>query len=85
MLKKVTVDGRSASLFSWIITFALPIAMLFIPANEVFTVQIRTYIAITLWMILAVAFDLFNPLIPGVLVSVLYYLLRDYVSRGMLK
>lgn len=73
MLKKITVDGRQASIASWVITFALPIALLFLPTSEVFTVPIRTYLAITLWMILAVAFDLFNPLIPGVLVSVLYY------------
>lgn len=73
MLKKITVDGRQASIATWVITFALPIALLFLPTSEVFTVPIRTYLAITLWMILAVAFDLFNPLIPGVLVSVLYY------------
>ena len=73
MLKKITVDVRQASIATWVITFALPIALLFLPTSEVFTVPIRTYLAITLWMILAVAFDLFNPLIPGVLVSVLYY------------
>lgn len=73
MTKKITVDGRSAALWAWIITFALPIALLLIPVTEVFTAPIRSYLAITLWMILAVAFDLFNPLIPGVLVSVLYY------------
>ncbi len=72
-MKKITVDGRTASLAGWIITFALPIIILFIPVTEVFTTAIRNYLAITLWMILAVAFDLFNPLIPGVLVSVLYY------------
>ena len=72
-MKKITVDGRSASIAAWLITFLLPIAMMFLPLTEVFTAPIRAYIAITLWMILAVAFDLFNPLIPGVLVSVLYY------------
>ena len=73
MTKRITVDGRSASLWSWIITFALPILIMFIPVGETFTGPIRTYIAITLWMILSVAFDLFNPLIPGCLVCVLYY------------
>lgn len=34
MLKKITVDGRQASIASWVITFALPIALLFLPTSE---------------------------------------------------
>lgn len=73
MIKRITVDCRQASIFAWIVTFSLPIALLLIPTTEVFTSAIRAYLAITLWMILSTAFDLFNPLIPGVMVSVLYY------------
>lgn len=44
----------------WLISVVLPILILLIPASGAFTPVLRMYLAITLWSILAFAFELLN-------------------------
>ena len=58
----------------WALSLLIPLAIWLIPANAVFTVQIRWFAVWTCWMLLVVAFDLLVPFIPAFLMPVMYYI-----------
>lgn len=60
------------SLISWIVTLALPILILLIPASETFTETIRTFFAITVMGIAMFCFDEMDNAIAGILMMLLY-------------
>ena len=60
------------SLVAWIMTIGLPLAILLIPTNEVFTSQIRMFLAITIMAIICYAFDNVNSTVVSFLLPVLY-------------
>lgn len=59
----------------WVLTFLIPIAIMFIPINEVFTQQIRLFLAVTLFAILIIAFESMDVMIPSIFLPLLYLLL----------
>lgn len=65
-----SIDTKST--IKWILCFLLPILIMFIPVNEVFTPQIRLFLAITLWSVLLFIFELVDTAVAGVSVMFLY-------------
>lgn len=58
---------NSAYMKKWIISVALPVLILLIPTTESFTPVLRMYLAITLWSIMAFAFELLNNMATSLL------------------
>lgn len=56
----------------WLITVAVPIAVLLIPESQTYTHAIKVFFAITIGMILIVAFETLPILIPSLLLPVCY-------------
>ncbi|MFZ5943509.1 MAG: SLC13 family permease [Bacillota bacterium] len=67
-----TLDKKN--LIIWVVTFGLPLLIMFIPVTEVFTAPLRLYLAITLCAIFMFAFEVIPNLIPGLLLPVTYLL-----------
>ena len=68
-------QGNMRLTVKWILSVAIPVAILLIPKNDVFTQQVSTFIACSLWLILCAAFELFPSLfIPAFLLPLLYVL-----------
>lgn len=57
--------GKTAK--QWIFSAILPIIILFIPANELFTTDLKLFLALTVWAIAAFAFNLFNNLVTSLI------------------
>ena len=55
----------------WIISLLIPVILLFMPLET----HLKLFFAITLWGILAIAFDLMDKLVPSLLMPTLYVLL----------
>lgn len=67
-----TTIKRSA--LKWALSLLIPILILCIPTNELYTSEMRMYMALSLWMILSVALELFDSVfIPAFLLPVLWY------------
>ncbi len=58
-------------LFKLAITFGVPILLVLLPTNDVFTVQMRNAIAITVGMLIWAAFELTDLAVPAILWSTL--------------
>lgn len=61
-------------LIKWVITFLVPGIIWFIPLNDFYTANLRTFFIITIFVILLVAFEFFGTLIPALLLQTLYLL-----------
>lgn len=61
------------SLVKWIVALGIPALICLIPVNDLFTWQIRLFIALSLLLILLVAFELFNIMVPSVLLPTAYF------------
>lgn len=68
-----TAKMSSSTKIKWLITFAVPIILLFIPPGEIITNDIYTFLAITLFAILLIAFELTDSLIVGIVLFTGYY------------
>ena len=60
------------TLLFWAITIAVPILILLIPESATYTHAIKWFFAITICMILIVAFETLPILIPSLLLPVIY-------------
>lgn len=58
----------------WLITLVVPLIIWLIPVNESFTGEIRLFLVITSFVILMMAFEFFNLLLPSMLLPALYVL-----------
>lgn len=63
---------RKKNILFWILTVLLPAIVLIIPESAAYTHQIKLFFAITLFMILIVAFETLPILIPSLLLPVIY-------------
>ncbi len=62
-------------LLSWCVIFGVPLAVLLIPVNDVFTMQHKMFMAATAWAILMFAFELVDNYIPCIILPFLYIIL----------
>lgn len=60
------------TILSWFLTILFPALLLFIPESAAYTQQIKLFFAITLFMILIIAFETLPILIPSLLLPVIY-------------
>lgn len=60
-------------LIKWAIGLGIPLGIMLLPVNDAFTSEIRLFLALSVWLIVTVALDLFNNmLIPSFLLPILY-------------
>lgn len=64
---------NTSTKMKWFVTFAIPILFLFIPPGEILTNDIWTFLAITLFAILLIAFELTDTLLIGIILFTGYY------------
>lgn len=82
-----SVKTNKAQTIKWAITIVLTVCMLFIPVNDTFTTTMRTFLAITVFAIAIMGFELMETLIISVLLPVLYMVFvapADVVYSGWL-
>lgn len=65
---------KPVELIKWIITFLVPIAVSFIPVSEAFTQDLKVFFMITIFVILIIAFEFFDSIIPAIMLPTMYYL-----------
>lgn len=63
-------------LIKWLLTLGIPFIICLIPTTEVFTWEMRTFIALSLLFIFLVAFEMFNILIPSALLPTAYFITK---------
>lgn len=64
-------------LLKWAIGIGIPICIMQVPLSESFTREIRLFLALSVWMIVTVALELFNNmLIPSFLLPIFYYVTK---------
>lgn len=64
---------NKSTIIKWIVLIAIAIIIMVIPANEMYTPEIKKFIAITVSAILWIAFELTDTFVPAVLMPTLYY------------
>ncbi len=64
----------SSTAFKWLISICIPALIWLIPLSEAYTQELRIFFMITSFVIALVAFDLFELLIPSLLLPTLYFL-----------
>lgn len=69
-----TMPDIRADLVKWGVTIALPLFFWCIPLSADYTQQLRIFFAITTFVILLIAFDLMDVMIPSILLPTLYFL-----------
>lgn len=65
-----TLDKKKQ--IGWTISILIPLIIAFIPVSENFTVSLKLFFMITLFMILIIAFELFPLLVSAILLPSLY-------------
>ena len=55
------------SLIKWIITILIPLILLIIPSNELYTDTVKKFSVITIFFLLVIAFEFFDNIIPAIL------------------
>ena len=63
---------KTSDIVKAIVTFLLPIVILFIPTGDVFTSAIKHFMAITLWGILMFVFEQINSMVASILMILAY-------------
>ncbi|NLB81999.1 MAG: hypothetical protein GX800_10425 [Clostridiaceae bacterium] len=71
-MSTITTENKNGYIFKIVITFLIPIIILLIPSGEVFTPQIKLFMAITLWGILMFVFEQVNTTVAALLMVFAY-------------
>lgn len=62
----------TATKIKWIVTITLPILFMLIPTNEIYTAQLRAYLAATIFFICLAALELIPVLLTRLILPILY-------------
>lgn len=65
-----TISGKQ--IFMWAVTFGIPICILLVPTNEIFTKEIRLFLVLTVFAILTFAFENMPQTMIAILLPALY-------------
>lgn len=65
-------SAKNNNLIKWAVIFILPLCMLLIPVTDVFTMQHKSFLCITLWTILMFAFGLVDNYIPAIIMPMIF-------------
>ena len=66
----------SKLIVKWAVTLGLPLILLLIPGNEIYTTQLKVFLALTLAAILMFAFENLNQTVVALLLPFLYIVLK---------
>lgn len=67
---------KKADKIKWLVAIILTICVLFIPVNDTFTMQIKLFLAITVFCILLLAFDIVPVIVPSILLPLAYWIFK---------
>ena len=68
MTASATTEKMSTNtIIKWVIAFIIPIILLLLPPGEILTKEIYIFLAITLFAILLIAFELTDSLVVGII------------------
>lgn len=70
----LSITQKNITWIQWIVTLLIPALIYLVPTTEVYTQNLRVFFVITFFIILLVAFELFELLIPAILLPTLYFL-----------
>ncbi|MEE0510453.1 MAG: SLC13 family permease [Peptococcaceae bacterium] len=70
----MNICANKKKIISWFITCLIPLFLLLIPCTETYSLAIKKFCAITLFFIIALAFDLLDAYIVGIGMPLLYIL-----------
>lgn len=70
---KMKIDKK---IFAWIVAIFVPIVILLIPETEIFSLQIKLFLAITVFGIVVMCFELMDYMVPALLIPLAYYLCK---------
>lgn len=73
MSTNIAIKMKMSTKVKWAITFILPLILLFVPPGKTLTDDIYTFLAITLFAILLIAFELTDTLLIGIILFTGYY------------
>lgn len=74
MTASATTEKMSTNtIIKWVIAFIIPIILLLLPPGEILTKEIYIFLAITLFAILLIAFELTDSLVVGIILFTGYY------------
>ena len=59
-------------ILKWLVTLGIPLFLFLIPNTEIYTRNIKLFFVFTVMIILMVAFEFFDSLIPALLLPTLY-------------
>lgn len=62
----------TATKIKWIVKITLPILFMLIPTNEIYTAQLRAYLAATIFFICLAALELIPVLLTRLILPILY-------------
>ena len=72
----MTQSLNTKDAIKWVVTLGLPIVLLFIPTNDIYTQPIKLFLALTLCAILLFAFDTLNQTVVSLLLPFLYVVIQ---------
>ena len=65
-------------IIKWAISILVPIIILLIPVNAVFTSQMRTFFAITVCGLFVIAFEFFDNIVPAIIMPAAWVFWSDH-------
>lgn len=72
-------------IIGWIVTILLPCLVMLLPVNEVMTVQLKLYLAITLVAVLFFVFEQVNSTVVALLLPIAYVLILQAPAEAVYK
>lgn len=75
MSSQITAKTHPITTIKWIVTLLIPVIIIFLPTNALFTGQIRLFFAFTTLAILLMAFEFFDTMVTAMLIPLGYIML----------
>ncbi|AET70363.1 di-/tricarboxylate transporter [Desulfosporosinus orientis DSM 765] len=75
-MEQAEAQKKQRKIMMLLVSIMVPLLVMLIPANEVFTVNIKIFFAVTLWGVMMFALDFVDNFIPALLLPFLYVLFK---------
>ena len=72
----MTISSNKSQLVKYLVTLLAPVFILLIPTSEYFTQELRLFFSITIMYLFLIVFDFMDLLVPSILLSAAYILLK---------
>jgi len=74
--KNQVVEKKNLKFLQWIVSLAVPLLILFVPATESFTTVVKGFLAVTFWGVFSMATEILPSTLVAVLLPVFYILFK---------